>query len=68
MSKEYTASIFRVKEKLKQQISKHSLPPASNRYLLGFLFDPEDGNDIFLRNVIGIEGVIFLQGNTTPGS
>jgi hypothetical protein len=68
MLKEYTASIFRVKEKSTQQISKHNFPPPSSRSLLGFLFDPEDGNYIFLRNVIGLEGVIFLQSNTIPGS
>jgi hypothetical protein len=28
------------------------LPPASVGFLFGLLFDPEDGGDMFLRNVI----------------
>jgi hypothetical protein len=46
VSEEYIALIFRVKQvaSKKQEVSKGS-------YLLGFLFDVEDGGTMSLRNV-----------------
>jgi hypothetical protein len=43
-SREYIASIFRIE-------MEASLSPASAGFLLGILFNPEDEDDVFLRNV-----------------
>jgi hypothetical protein len=38
---------------------------AASRWCLGFLFDPEDGGDLFLRDVgwllTGLHGVIYQK-------
>jgi hypothetical protein len=46
LSEEYVASIFRIEEQMKQETSVRKV---GSRYLL--FFDPEDGDDMFLRNV-----------------
>jgi hypothetical protein len=48
VSKEYIGSIFRVKEYVKEK----TLPPISAGFSLELLFDPENGGDMFTRNVI----------------
>jgi hypothetical protein len=42
------AYIFRVEEQIKQEIS---MKQAAINFLLGLLLNPEDGGDVFLRNV-----------------
>jgi hypothetical protein len=37
--------------RFKRKKRKPSLPPASAGFLLGLIFDAEDGSDIFLRNI-----------------
>jgi hypothetical protein len=47
---EHVVTIFRVEEQAKQETSvKQVARPAC--YLLGLFFDPEDGGNMFLRNV-----------------
>jgi hypothetical protein len=54
VSAEHTTSVFRVEEESKQETSRSgrqaglSSPPT---FLLGLLFDPKDGGDMFLQNL-----------------
>jgi hypothetical protein len=49
VSEEHVASIVRVKEQVKQETSLHN---AGNiGFLLGLFFDPDDGDNMFLRNI-----------------
>jgi hypothetical protein len=49
---EHIASIFRVEEYAEQETSvKAGGEQSSAGFLLGLFFDPEDGGDMFLRNV-----------------
>jgi hypothetical protein len=47
---DYIASIFRVEEYAKQEIGMKQAATRSD-FLLGLLFDSEDGGDMFPRNV-----------------
>jgi hypothetical protein len=47
VSEKNIASIFRIEVQTKRKI----LPPESPGLLLGLLCNPEDGGDMFLRNV-----------------
>jgi hypothetical protein len=47
ISEDHLASIFRVKEYAKPQAIMTQQP----NFFLGFCFDPEDGGDMFLRNI-----------------
>jgi hypothetical protein len=63
------ASIFRMEEKIKQEISRNRctslrLPPTSAGVFLGLLFCPEDGNDVSPKRLlisIGLYGVIIQK-------
>jgi hypothetical protein len=49
---EQIISIFSFKDKANEETSmEHNLLPASCWFLLGFIFSPEDGSDLFLRNL-----------------
>jgi hypothetical protein len=48
VSEAHIAPNFKVKEQTMQELM---LPSASACFSLGLLVDPEDGGDIFLRNV-----------------
>jgi hypothetical protein len=43
--------MFRVEEYAKQEASVKQVASCSTGFLLGLFFDPEDGGDMFLRNV-----------------
>jgi hypothetical protein len=45
---EHVTAIFRVKEYAKQEIGSKQLLPASTGFLSGLLFNPADGDDMFL--------------------
>jgi hypothetical protein len=52
VSDEHVASIFTVEEYVEQEASVKGVGKQGNAgFLLGLLFDPEDGGDIFLSNV-----------------
>jgi hypothetical protein len=51
VSKEHTASLFRVADWVKEVPSKKPRCLLLASRLLGLLFDPDDGGDMFLRNV-----------------
>jgi hypothetical protein len=52
VSEEHIASIFRVEEICSGNQRAISLPPACSLVCWTYFFDPEDGGDMFLRNVV----------------
>jgi hypothetical protein len=56
-----TIVIFRVKEYAKQEIDGKQLLAGSACFFLGLFFNPEDGGDIFFRNITLSPKDIALQ-------
>jgi hypothetical protein len=49
---EHIATIFRIEEQAEQETSRALFATSFHAsFMLGLFFDPEDGGDVFLRNV-----------------
>jgi hypothetical protein len=52
VSEEHIASIFRIREEAEQETSRALLATSFQaRFLPCLFFDPENGSDMFLRNI-----------------